>query len=82
MMNLKPLAILCLFAVVTQIECACDQSKFSCMTADGKYGSCVNKTCIVIQAEERAGLRFSVIVKYPESTLMVGIIIWLLLKGK
>lgn len=69
-MNLKPVAILCLFVVVSRIDCTCDQYQFSCKTPDGKYGTCVNKTCVVIEAEKRVGLQFSVIVKYPESTLM------------
>ena len=73
-MNFKPVVILCLFGVVSRIECACDQTQFSCKTPDGNYGTCVNKTCVVIQAETRVGLRFSVIVKYPESTLMVSFV--------
>ena len=65
--------ILCLFGIVTRVECACGEGQFSCQTLDGKYGTCVNKTCVVIKAEERLDLRFSVIVNYPESTLMVSL---------
>lgn len=52
--------------------CVCDENKFSCVTLDGKYGTCVNNTCRTIQAEERKNLRFIIVVKYPEAILNVS----------
>lgn len=48
---------------------ACDVMKFTCSTPDGKYGTCINGTCTVIQAEVRKDLRFKIVVRYPETTL-------------
>ena len=50
----------------------CEENKFSCVTSDGNYGTCVNDTCRIIQAEEKTDLRFIIVVKYPEAILKVS----------
>ena len=59
--------------LVVYVCSACDVMKYTCSTPDGKYGTCINGTCTVIQAEVRKDLRFKIVVKYPETTLKVRI---------
>ena len=51
---------------------SCDNSNLSCKTATGQYGTCVNNTCQIVEAEVRGNLRFTIVVKYPETTLKVN----------
>ena len=73
MVRLQYFLVLGLLSLPAVVHCACDVNKFSCKTADGRWGACDYGTCVVIQAEVRSNLRFSIVVKYPERNMKVNI---------